>query len=89
MPNILEESIHGGRDLVNVAEIEKVFNETFIPASDHDFVPITSPGDCYPNEGQYMDNSFQNSNPNNTNCREVFFAHRQTVPDPDEVKNPD
>ena len=87
MSSILEEPIHGGRNSVNVAEIEKVFNETFIPASDHDFVPITSPGDCYPNEGQYKDDNLKNGNQNNPNVRGLFFAHRQTVPDPEEVMN--
>jgi len=84
LSSILDEPILGGRNSANVAEIEKVFNETFIPASDHDFVPITSPGDCYPNEGQYKDNDLKNGNQNDPNARGVFFAHRQTVPDPEE-----
>ena len=48
-------------------------------------MPITSPGDCYPNEGQYKDDALKNRNQNKPNARGVFFAHRQAVPDPEEV----
>ena len=72
--------------MANVAEIEKMFNETFIPASDHDFIPITSHGDCYQDDVEYKNNyDFENVNESNTNGREIFFAHRQAVPDPEEV----
>ena len=85
MSNIVEESSHGGRDMVNIAEIEKVFNETFVPASDHDFLPITSHDESYQNEFQHNGKDLETIDENNTNCRGTFFAHRQTVPDPEEV----
>ena len=72
--------------LANVAEIEKVFNETFVPASDHDFLPITTHGDCYhDDENELHDSHIEDVNENSVNRREIFFAHRSAVPDPDEV----
>ena len=73
--------------VADVEEIEKVFNETFVPASDHDFMPITMDGDCYGEGTDFSnDSNLDVANKNTMGCREIFFAHRTTVPDPDEVK---
>lgn len=83
---ITEEAIQSGMKLANVAEIEKVFNETFVPASDHDFLSITTEGDCYhDDENELHDSNTGDVNENSVNHREIFFAHRSAVPDPDEV----
>ena len=83
---INEETIHSGMQLANVAEIEKVFNETFVPASDHDFLPITTHGDCYHGEeNELQDNNLADVIETSGKGREIFFAHRAAVPDPDEV----
>ena len=69
--------------LSDAEEIEKVFNETFVPASDHDFLPIN---DCYhDDENELQDNNIEDVNENTVSRREIFFAHRSAVPDPDEV----
>ena len=71
--------------LVDVEEIEKVFNETFVPASDHDFLPITSNEDDYIDEDILNNIDSKDTVKNNPNNREIFFAHRSAVPDPEEV----
>ena len=71
--------------LANVEEIEKVFNETFVPASDHDFLPISSSGDAFHQDDKLDGRNFNVANESPLNCREIFFAHRSIVPDPDEV----
>ena len=58
----------------NAETIERVFNETFIPASENDYVPITS------------DNtSTENLNFHEGRNRETLFIHRSVAPDPEEV----
>ena len=69
----------------DVEKIEKVFNETFVPASDHDFLPITSNEDDYIDEDILNNIDSKDTVKNNPNDREIFFAHRSAVPDPEEV----
>ena len=71
--------------LTDVEEIEKVFNETFVPASDHDFLPITSNEDGFIDEDPKDNIDVNETMECNSNNREIFFAHRSAVPDPEEV----
>ena len=62
--------------LADVEEIEKVFNETFVPASDHDFMPITSNEDGFIDEDPSDNIDSKDTVTNNPNNREIFFALR-------------
>ena len=67
-------------------EIEKVFNETFVPASDHDFVPISSNVEAARDQEDTLGSrNFNATNKRQPDSREIFFVHRSIVPDPDEV----
>ena len=80
-----QENSHNHMKLADVEEIEKVFNETFVPASDHDFLPITSNEDSFIDEDPLDNIDSKYTAENNPNNREIFFAHRSAVPDPEEV----
>ena len=80
-----QENSQNHMKLADVEKIEKVFNETFVPASDHDFLPITSNEDGYIDEDPLDNIDSKDTAKNNPNNREIFFAHRSAVPDPEEV----
>ena len=71
---------------MNAEIIEKVFNETFAPASEHDFLPITSETAHYINANQTTDDTSDGVGEKPLNCREIFFVHRSIAPDPEEVR---
>ena len=71
--------------LSNAEAIEKVFNETFVPASELEFLPISC-NVVTPNQDDNLnDGRFNVAEESPVNCREIFFVHRSVVPDPDEV----
>ena len=58
----------------DVEKIEKVFNETFVPASDHDFLPITSNEDDYIDEDILDNIDSKDTVKNNPNNREILYS---------------